>query len=182
MKTPILKGTRITLRPLKLSDASIFVRWLKDKEVTKFLTWHSSVALEAEKKWIKTQLKKVDEIFWAIENEENKLVGNCAIRLKPHDKVANLGIIIGEKEEWGKGYAGEVIELIGNFVFKKLKYQRLELSLDMENKKAFKAYRKSGFKLEGRRRRFRFNTITKKFSDDGIMSILKEEWDKNHKF
>jgi len=178
MKAAILKGKRITLRSLKLEDASVFVRWLKDKDVTRFLTWQSPVNLIDEKKWIRKQLKSEGSFTWSILNENSKLIGNCALRLKEHDRVANFGIVIGEKDEWGKGYSGEVIKIIGNYIFDKLKYQRFELSLDMDNKRALKAYEKSGFKLEGVRKRYRFNNITKKFSDDGLMGILKEEWKK----
>jgi len=178
MKAPILKGERITLRPLKLSDAPIFRRWFQDKEVCKYLMLQKAPSLASERKWIRDNLRAKDEYTWSFYNESNVLIGNCGLRLKPKDKLANFGIVIGEKREWGKGYAGDVIDAVGNYVFKKLKYQRFELVVFMGNKRALAVYKKAGLRLEGVRRRYHWNMVTKKFEDDGIMSILKEEWEK----
>ena len=48
----------------------------------------------------------------------------------------------------------------------------------MDNKRALSAYKKAGFKLEGVMRRYHWNLVTKKFEDEGMLSILKEEWGK----
>lgn len=169
------------MRPLKLADAPLFIRWFKDKEVFKYLMLQKTPSLVAERKWIRDNLRSRGEITWSFYNESDVLIGNCGLRLKPKDKLANFGIVIGDKTQWGKGYAGEVIKVVGDFVFKKLKYQRFELVVFTDNKRALAVYKKAGFKLEGVRRRCHWNLVTKKFEDDGIMSILKEEWGKNHK-
>jgi len=46
----------------------------------------------------------------------------------------------------------------------------------MSNKRALYVYKKLGFKLEGIKRECFFNGITKKYEDDGMMSILRSEW------
>jgi len=135
-------------------------------------------SLVAERKWIRDNLRAKDTLNWSIYNESGVVIGNCGIRVKSADKLAHFGIVIGDKTQWGKGYAGEVINAVGDYVFKKLKYQRFELVLFMDNKRALSVYKKAGFKLDGIRRRYHWNLVTKKFDDDGMMSILKEEWGK----
>jgi len=171
-----LKNKRITLRPLKLSDATSFYQWMNDKEVIKYLLSQSGIKLAEQIKWIRSQAQNKNKIIWAIENEEGNLIGNTCLKLNVKNKFANLGIMIGEKKQWGKGYAGEVLELLKNYVFQKLKYNRLELEYKIDNKKAEKAYLKAGFKKEGIKRKNYFNLITKKYDDTGFMSILKEEY------
>lgn len=181
MNGPILKNKRITLRPLKLSDAEFFCRWMNDKEVVKYLLFQSGMKIQDEIKWVRIQQRNKNKIIWSIENEVGDLIGNTCLDLNSQNKVANLGIVIGEKDQWGKGYASEVLELLKSYVFKKLKYNRFELEYRTENKKAEKAYLKAGFKKEGIKRKNHFNLITKKYGDTGFMSILKEEYLKNNK-
>ena len=181
MKGPILKNKRITLRPLKLSDAPSFCKWMNDKEVVKYLLFQSGIKLKDEIKWVRVQIQNKKRITWSIENETGDLIGNTCLDLDSKNKIANLGIVIGEKKQWGKGYAIEVLELLKEYVFKKLKCNRFELEYRTENKKAEKAYLKSGFKKEGIKRKNYFNLITKKYGDTGFMSILKEEYLKNNK-
>lgn len=176
MKGPVLKGKRVKLQPIQLADAPDFVRWFGDKKVVIYLLRQTPITLAKEKEWIKKTLRAKDKIIWSIFNENGKIIGNTGLTIDAKNKAAGLGIMIGEKNEWGKGYAGECLKLIGDFVFRKLKYNRLELDVYMKNKRALRVYEKAGFLLEGVKREKLRNTITKKFEDAGVMSILKKEW------
>lgn len=176
MKAPILKGPRVTLRPLKLKDAENYVRWFRDKAVMRHFNRNvHNISLREEQRWIRQQWQKQNMLNWAIIVDE-KHIGGTGIRLDKKNKSAHWGIVIGNKKEWGKGYAGEAIKLCADYVFKELKYQRLDLTVEMPNKKALKAYKKAGFKLEGVMRRSKYNPILKNYVDMGVMSILKKEW------
>ncbi len=174
MKGKILKGKNIILRPIKLSDAPNYVRWFKDKEVTKFLTV-KPLTLLVEQKWIRSSWRNKNEVNWALEIFD-KHIGGTGLRLDPQNKTGNWGIVIGEKKEWGKGCGTEVGKICLDFVFKDLKYNRFDLEVFMSNKRALKVYKKIGFQLEGVKRKSFLNTITRRYEDIGIMSILKEEW------
>ena len=162
MKVPILKGNRVTLRPLKVKDAENYVRWFKDKEVLNYTTQnYYRVSLEKERKFIRSQQHKNNEkrkqYTFAIINEEGKHIGGTGLNVKLNKKRIEWGIVIGEKSEWGKGYAGECAKLCLDFAFKKLKANRVELYLSIENKRGLQAYKKSGFKLEGVLRKAKYN-------------------------
>lgn len=183
MKGPILKGKRIILRPIAFEDAPVFVSWFKDPEVVQYMSPKIyKINLAEEKKYIKKVLKEKNELVYAILNKQKKLVGSVAIHLDSRmSNNAGFGIVIGDKTEWGKGYAGECINLLTDLVFKKLKINRLQLTVFVENKRAFKAYKKAGFKLEGRLREQVLSRVDGKYHDEYIMSILRSEWLKKYK-
>lgn len=183
MKREILKGKKIILRPLELGDAPIFVRWFSDPEVVRYmLPKIYKISLAEEKKYIKKVIKEKNELVYAILNKQQKLVGSTAIHLdNKMGNSAGFGIVIGDKTEWGKGYAGECIKLLADLAFKKLKINRLQLTVIVENKRAIKAYKKAGFKLEGRLREQVLSRVDGKYHDEYVMSILRSEWKNKNK-
>jgi RimJ/RimL family protein N-acetyltransferase len=178
MEKIILKTKRLNLRPVKLADAVSFFKWIKDKEVIKYLNPTLVKSIEDEKKFISKNNKNKEKYFFAIENENKKLIGNTEITLNKKNNTVVFGIVIGEKDEWDKGYGTEVLKLLADFVFFKLKFNRFELEVALENKRAIKVYKRIGFKKEGIKRESSICPITKKYKDSMIMSILKSEYKK----
>ena len=176
MKVPILRGPIITLRQLKISDAPNFVLWFRDIDVMKYFNndlW--KINLEKEKSAIRSLQRNKNHPTWVIE-VNGKHIGGTGLTLNKKDKTCRWGIIIGDKQEWGKGHAVEIIDLCADYFFEKLKGERLDLTVEMENEKALKAYKKAGFKLEGVMRSSGYNKLLKKRIDNGVMSILRDEW------
>jgi RimJ/RimL family protein N-acetyltransferase len=89
--------------------------------------------------------------FWTIKiKDTDKHIGN--IKIDPIDfynGFAELGIMIGAKEEWGKGYAQEAINLVIDYCFNSLKVRKINLGVLSENVAAVKLYLKIGFVIEG---------------------------------
>lgn len=175
MNGPILKGKRITLRPWKISDAARYAKWYRDKEVMRYF-WTSNcfATLEKVKKGIRASYRS-QKINFSIENETGAHIGRANLK-EMNDNTIRFGLMIGDKTQWGKGYAGEVIELLKDYVFNKLKYNRLDLTVAPGNERAIKAYKKAGFIWEGLMRQYRFNRVAKKIEDEAVMSILKNEY------
>jgi RimJ/RimL family protein N-acetyltransferase len=138
MKVPIIKCKRITLRPLSVKDANIFISWFRDKEVTKYLILQKAPSLRNEIKWIKDRIKSKENYVWSMLNENNQLVGNIDIRYNYVNHVGNFGIVIGDKQSWGLGYGAEAFEAIIAFAFKKLKCNRVDLFVYSGNWRAKK--------------------------------------------
>ena len=178
MKGPILKGPRVTLRPIKLSDAPTCVRWFRDSEVSQYMKQSLyKISLAKEKAYLKEVIKSDKEIVHAVIAEDGRYIGNVGTHLdSPFSKVAGFGIVIGDKRYWGRRYAGECIELLKKFVFEKLKYNRWRLIVFVENKRAIKVYKRAGFKTEGRLRQQSLSRVDGKFHDQYIMSILRQEY------
>src|SRR5690349_11316823 len=65
------------------------------------------------------------------------------------NRRAVFAIVIGEKNEWGKGYGTEATALITGYAFETLNLNRVSLRVYEENERGIKAYEKVGFKKEG---------------------------------
>lgn len=178
MKMPILKGPRVTLRPMQVADAVNYIKWFKDPEVMLYFQQrYYKFSLKKEVAYIKASFKKPDVFKGSIINEKGEHIGSCDFKIYSEEKkIARFGIMIGRKDCWGKGYAGECIKLVADYVFEKMKYHRLELTVSEPNKKAIKAYTKAGFVMEGTMRSYRWNKISKQYEDECLMSILRDEW------
>ena len=174
----ILRGDKVILRPIKVSDANRFIKWLSSPDVNKYTT-RKPVSLKEEIKWIKSLSKNKDEIHWAIDTKDEIHIGSIGLEINKQDKKAGFDIFIGDKSYWGQGYGYEASLLIMNYAFTKLKLHRIYLSVYIYNSRAIKLYKKLGFKIEGRGRESIF--YKNKFYDQIFMGILKKEWLKYYK-
>lgn len=178
IRNMILKGKKVVLRPVKLSDAERFVKWFNDSTVNKFLNIRR-LTLKDEIKYIKERLKNKskDKISLCIDSKEGEHIGNCALEdINLDYRRATFGIMIGNKDFWNKGYGTEAAKLLLNYGFSKLKLHRIDLDVYEYNARAFKVYRKLGFKKEGVKREY--TKLNGKYFNAFSMSILESEWTK----
>lgn len=179
MKKIILKSKRLVLRTVKLLDAPDYTRWFNDDEVIKFLGWQNWPSLKKEQKILKEKLKMKNKFTFTV-LLKNKSIGFVSFNIFNSGNYAHTVMAIGEKDEWGYGYGREALELVIDYLFKKMKMNRVELEVFTDNKRGIKVYKRIGFRKEGIRRQCHWNLITKKYDDNMMMSILKKEW-KNKK-
>jgi len=158
----IFEGKKIILRSIKLTDVSKeYVNWLNSKEIKKFLeSRFIKYTLDSLKNYIKKISKDPNIIFMAIiEKERNSHIGN--IKMGPIDwnhKNADIGIIIGDKKSWGKGYATEAIQLISDYGFRELNLHKITAGAYSNNTGSIKAFLKAGFYEECKRKNhFNYN-------------------------
>jgi RimJ/RimL family protein N-acetyltransferase len=160
MTTAFITGKHIYLRDVRLSDANEnYYRWMNDSEVTKYTeSRFYPVSKEALEEYVKEKQKNKDSIFLAIIFKENQQhIGN--IKLGPINwihRLADIGIIIGEKDYWGRGCAAEAIRLISNYAFSTLNLHKLTAGCYKGNAGSGKAFEKAGFTKEGMRKAHMF--------------------------
>jgi len=85
-----------------------------------------------------------------------------------------LGIVIGEKGYWGKGYGQDAVRLLLDYGFNLLNLNSVMLGTFSFNQRAIHCYKKVGFKEIGRRRQARI--IAGTAYDNVLMDILAEEF------
>ncbi len=146
-KIDFIESERLSLEPISLKFLTKnYLGWLNDQEVYKYLESGGDYTLANLKEYILGhQMNK--SLFWAILiKSSNSHIGN--IKIDPVDeekKTAELGIMIGEKNEWGKGYAYEAISTIEEYCLKQLRLNTITLGLKKSNKNALKLYQKLGY-------------------------------------
>ena len=169
----ILKGEKVILRQIRLSDAKRFVKWLYDPRVNKFMSGRP-VSMQEELRWIRGLKKKKDNKAFAIDTGDGTHIGSINLLLKPHDKKAVLGVMIGDKRYWNKGYGTDALKTIIRYGFIRLRLHRISLEVYEYNPRAIRVYRRLGFRIEGRGREAR--RYKGKFYDDIVMGLLRREW------
>ena len=114
------------------------------------------MSLEGEIEWIKKINREKKEEIWSIyAKENNKLIGNVGVHaLDNPDRFYIVGIIIGEKNYWGKGYGYDAFQTIVKYAFEKKKANQLVLDVCTENKTALRIYEKCSFKITRTFRKF----------------------------
>jgi RimJ/RimL family protein N-acetyltransferase len=148
----ILKGEKIFLRKITLDDVSNrYLNWMNDYEIVKYTESrhivHTHKSLED---FIMNINNEYNFFFAIIDIQTNKHIGNIKIGdIHPIYKYGDIGLIIGDKEYWGKGIATEAISLCEDFAFKNLKLHRLYAGIYEINVGSIKAFEKAGFRQEG---------------------------------
>ena len=171
-----IEGERVYLSPINIEDAEKYTEWLNDLEITVNLSMpHKTYTLEQEKEALKTLSQ--DGYNYAIVNkEDNKLLGNCGLmNVDLINRIGEVGIFIGNKEFWNKGYGTEAMRLLLDYAFNLLNLNNIELKAYAFNKRAIKCYQKCGFKEIGIRRQA--HIIAGEKYDEIYMDILASEFE-----
>ncbi|MHA2185274.1 MAG: GNAT family N-acetyltransferase [Promethearchaeota archaeon] len=171
----MLKGERIILGPIKREYIESYLKWLNDTELTQFLNIYRPLTRMEEEDWVENLKNRNDTIAFSINLLDNTHIGNCGIhQIDWKNTIAEVGIMIGEKELQGKGYGTEAMKLLINYAFKSVNLNRIQLRVYDFNIRAIQSYKKVGFIEEGRMRKAIF--INGEYHDVLLMSILREEW------
>jgi RimJ/RimL family protein N-acetyltransferase len=176
---PIIVGERVYLRALEPIDLDRCIKWISDAEVTTFLTTRQIFNSIREREWLDKLYTTDNEITFAICVKDGNIhIGNGGLHaIDRFYRCATLGIVIGEKEYWGKGYGTEAVRLLADFAFRTQNLNRLDLVVLDFNERARRCYKKIGFVEEGRLREKCFKNGA--YCDEIVMSILQNEWLKN---
>jgi RimJ/RimL family protein N-acetyltransferase len=176
MRNPFLVGERVYLRPLEESDAATCHPWFSDPEVRVHLGRHALPCTERDSlEFIRTQETRKEQAFAIIVRADGRHIGNCSLfRLNLIDRNAELGIAIGDKALWGKGFGREAVVLLCRHGFRALNLHRITLQVHATNERGLKCYARVGFKQEGILRDYVFTEG--RYVDAIIMGMLRGEF------
>jgi len=175
----MIYGKRIRLRRDERSDLPKFVEWLNDPEVRRYLSMTLPISQASEEQWFENMLKHPAEeqpLGIEIKDGDNwRLIGNCSLfDFNWRTRSAEVGLLIGDKSCWNKGYGTEVMRLLLRHGFETLNLNRIYLHVAAENGGGIRAYEKAGYVHEARLRQADFREG--KYCDDLIMSVVRSEW------
>jgi RimJ/RimL family protein N-acetyltransferase len=151
-----LAGPRLSLREVRETDVNDdYHRWMNDPEVTRHLeSRFFPLAQESLRDYVRKMRGDRDNLFLAIVlHEGERHIGN--IKLGPINwihRTGDIGLLLGEKSCWGKGYATEAIRCITTHAFDVLNLHKLTASCYHTNLGSARAFLKAGFVQEGVRR------------------------------
>ena len=145
-----LTGQKVTLRPFKENDIVYWSTWDVDPEIQEYLPEPHLTAMDqlAHLEYFADCLVALDELHATVVlNATEEPVGTIAItEIDNYHGVGELGIVIGNKSEWGKGIATEAISIMLSEVQKTLR--RITAEFEKDNAAVQKSLIKNGFETE----------------------------------
>jgi [ribosomal protein S5]-alanine N-acetyltransferase len=174
---PVLTGTRVTLRELRVSDAPSLFAMLTTEEVSRFISPPPTTVEGFERfiMWANRERAAGNYACFAIVPQGmDTAVGLFQVRqLEPGWGTAEWGFALGSAY-WGTGLYSEGAELVLEFIFERIGVHRLEARSAVQNGRGNGALRKLGAVQEGiLRRSFLRNG---QYMDQALWSILADDW------
>jgi RimJ/RimL family protein N-acetyltransferase len=170
----IITGHKIKIREKKLEDAANDYSWSRDPELSR---------LDAAQPLVMTLSHFISEYAaelryppltrrrFAIETLNGSHIGNCSyynIDIKRSE--AEIGIMIGNRDYWDKGYGVDTIKTLISYVFHSTGFKKLYLKTLNWNFRAQSCFRKCGF--------VQYSQINRDGYIFMLMEISREHWQK----
>jgi len=148
---PIL-GKKIKLRSKRIEDAAAEYRWRTDPELCR-LDANQPLASSFEEyvRWYREELFYINQgCHFAIDTLSEQYIGNCSyFNFDDTRKEAEMGIMIGEKDYWNRGYGADVIKTSLNYIFSHSPIETVHLKTLDWNYRAHCCFEKCGFTYNG---------------------------------
>ena len=173
----MIKGDKIHLTELDLDNAETIRGWLNDPEVYKYLmVGHTPISREDERRYYESRDDAANgrdfEIHLA---EDGRYIGNIGLKsISWIHRKAELGISIGDKREWGKGYGFDAIVTCLRYAFDTLGLHTVRIRAHQDHARGLALYRRVGFVETGRERETVFQDG--RFADYVCLDIIDREF------
>jgi RimJ/RimL family protein N-acetyltransferase len=174
-----ITGPTVCLGPAAREHIPLFARWTNDFAVSVLagddLRPRSLEAVEADYERASKSDDQRGAWFVIYERATMRPIGEVGLlHISATHRSAELGIYIGEKDCWGKGYGTEAVRLVLDYGFTVLGLHNVMLSTYSYNERAIRAYKRAGFREFGRRRESA--RLRNRFYDDVYMDCLATEF------
>jgi ribosomal-protein-alanine N-acetyltransferase len=156
-RTSLWTSNSVELFLLEPEDVSLsYVSWLNDPMVNCYLESrfvHHTV--ESTRVFVQQCLVHSETLFLGIRYfpSGSKHVGNIKLLINQHHKTAEVGLLIGERNIWGRGVASSAIQMIINISKYELGLRRLTAGCYASNIGSQRAFEKAGFNVECQRKK-----------------------------
>jgi len=174
----VLRGDKVLLRAITRDDLPAIWRFNNDLEV-ELAGGGDPPAPSPLERWQKEFERDVAEggankAAFMIEAEDGRTIGLCGLYdIDWTSRRAELGIAIGDKDYWGRGYGRDAVRTILDYAFRLRNLRRVWLEVHAANERAIRAYRACGFVEEGRQREHVW--LDGRYVDNVLMGVLREE-------
>ncbi len=150
----IIRGELVGLGPIRSDLLTTYQRWMNDLQVTRTLGAPSRpMTTEREQRWVDGALLSSDPAFTIYTLADMRAIGNTSLfDFDSDNATCYFGILIGERDAWGRGYGTETTRLMLQYAFDVLGLQNVMLTVHADNIGGIRAYERAGFRTIGTRR------------------------------
>lgn len=180
----LIQGEQIHIVPFgkeHLNDPRYFV-WLNDIDVVRYLGRDeylepipfAEVQQYVEEVWA----SKYCAFFAVFHNNGNHFIGTTKINFLNDrglkNQVADIGIMIGERDYWGKGLATDILRAISQYAFNELGVRKLTAGAMSPNVAVLRAFERIGYVEEARLRQH-LSIEGEEYCDHVLLGCFREE-------
>ena len=166
-------GSKIILRDKRLADAQDDYTWQTDPALAQLdaapllattLSQYLAVYISELRYSSPTRSR------FAIETLDGQHIGNCTYYgISEADGEAELGIMIGNRDYWDKGYGADAVTTLLSYIFRRTNLKRIYLkTLDLNNR-AQRCFQKCGFTAYGHLDKDGFSFV--------LMELHRKQWE-----
>ncbi len=169
----MITGKKIVLRDKRLADAQDDYTWQTDPELTRLdavplltITFRQYLSAYANELHYPSSSRR----RFAIETLDGKHIGNCVYYdINEIGGEAELGIMIGNRDYWDKGYGTDTVTTLVSYIFHQTNLKRLYLKTLDSNSRAQKCFKRCGFTLYGHMVRDGYSFV--------LMELRRKQWE-----
>ena len=169
----MITSTKIRLRNKRAADAHDDYNWSHDPELARLDAAPLLAASFPQYLMDLTSALRYPSSTsqqFAVETLDGKHIGNCSYyNIDKTKGEAELGIMIGNRDYWDKGYGTDVVTTLVSYIFRHQKLKRIYLKTLTSNARAQKCFKKCGFIPYGRLNRDRHSFV--------LMELHRKQWE-----
>jgi diamine N-acetyltransferase len=171
-----LSNRIVSLRAIEPEDIELLYSWENDPEI-----WEVSHTLVPFSKYILAlYIKNSDKDIYEskqlrlmIDTSDGKTIGAIDLfDFDPYHSRVGIGILIHNREDRSKGYAGAALELLIAYCFNKLNIHQLFVNIETGNKVSLNLFEKHGFKICGTRKEWLMTDSG--WKDEVMMQLIRQ--------
>jgi [ribosomal protein S5]-alanine N-acetyltransferase len=179
---PFIEGKNISLVASNLKFIDLYAKWDNDPAFRHVSRNFIPISPEAFKKFFeKKQPNPPNEIFLNIwHKKDQKLIGYIAFNhIQWANAIAGIGLVIGEKEYWGKDVGTEAVALFLDYGFNELSFFKITGSMFHVNVGSWRVAEKVGMTREIVLKKQAY--VRGEYVDEYQYSMFKDEWQQKRK-
>lgn len=169
-----IRGRKVVLREKCLEDVGADYAWRTDEELARLdATQPLELSYEEFATYAKDELNYITNTSkrLAIETMDGLHIGNCMFYdIDKRRGQAELGIMIGDRDYWGKGFGSDAVDTMLTHIFTTTQLNRIYIHTLNWNKRARCSFAKSGFRERKHVRRSGMEFV--------LMEVMRLEWGK----
>lgn len=153
-ESPVIATSRLKIVPFGATFLTLrYVGWLNDPEVMQYSEQRrrQHTLQSCETYW--RSFADTPNYFWAIQTKTKPAqhIGNMNAYVNREDLVADIGILIGEKQVWGCGYGLEAWRAVCQYLLQTARIRKITAGTIEPNVAMLRLMQKAGMLADGRR-------------------------------
>lgn len=175
-----LQTGRLTIRMLGHADVTAFTHYRKLPDVARYQDWPMPYTRDLAHELVDEMDALVGptagtwvQLALVAEQGAGRMVGDVAVWLDADATLAMIGYTL-DPDQQGKGYAGEAVEAVIAWLFRRKHVHRIAATIDPRNLASARVLERCGFDYVGTARSSAF--VRGEWTDDARFSLLEPDW------